>query len=68
MVQSASERVQRKYRATQQPAQVWFDIIFSSIVFNDLNLLIFMSDSFIQFYKYAKMMRIGLTVNMELDW
>ena len=68
MVKSASGRVQRKYRATQQPAQVWFDIIFSLIVFNDLNLYILMSESFIQFYKHAKMMRIGLTVNMEQEW
>ena len=35
---------------------------------NDLNLYILMSESFIQFYKYAKMMRIGLTVNMEQEW
>ena len=33
MVQSASERVQRKYRATQQPAQVCLGFTFSLIVF-----------------------------------
>ena len=68
MVKSASGRVQRKYPAIQQPVQVWFDFTFSLIVFNDLNLYILMSESFIQFYKYAKMMRTGLIVNMELEW
>ena len=37
-------------------------------LFFDLNLYILMSESFIQFYKYAKMMRIGLTVHMEQEW
>ena len=67
MVKSASGRVQRKYRATQQPAQVWFDFTVSLIVFC-WSLKKIMTESFIQFYKYAKMMRTGLIVNMELEW
>ena len=68
MVSSVSGRVQWKNLAIWRNAQVWFDFTVSLIVFNGWSLKKIMTESFIQFYKYAKMMRTGLIVNMELEW